>query len=364
MRVFTEQLAAAFERQGVATLTLDLAQVQFTDVLRVAREEQPDMTCCFNGVLPDEQRGFLCEFLDIPHFAWILDPPYEFLPLKDSPYNLIGVVDASYRALYSALGCDNCLFLPHGTDPQVSDEMEKIYEVALIGTCLDANVQEAQWKELLPANAVKLLYRAAESVKADADTTPLDALCREAGVSLAEMETAVAHDIPLIQLWVQLERYLRGRDRLDLIDAIDDADLHLFGRGWKEAVGDLKGNIHIHPAVDYPQAMQVMAQSKILINSVPVFKHGGHERIFTGPCQGAAVMANESAYLQENFEPGVDILTYSLSDKSGVNALLKEYLGDEVKRQALVRAAREKILKDHSWDARVKTLQSRLSLSP
>lgn len=356
LRVFTHQVEAAFQRQGIETRAIDLAEVQFTDVVKEARDLNADVTCCFNGVLPNEQRGFLCEFLDIPHIAWIVDPPYEFLPLKDSPYNLIGCVDASYCQLYKALGCDNAIFLPHGCEGSIADNEEKTFEVALIGTCLDSRKQEEQWKELLPDEVVKLLYRASEQVFTDHCTTPLEALCELSGHSLAELETATIADISLMQLWVQLERYLRGRDRLELVDTIDNAELHIFGRDWDVAFPNPKPNVHIHPPIDYLQAMEVMAKSKIVINSVPVFKHGGHERIFTAPCRGAAVLANDSHYIRNHFEPGVDILTYSLADKSRVNAILRDYLDDEAKRSGLVTVAREKILASHTWDQRVKAL--------
>lgn len=356
LHVFSEELAAAFQRQGIQVYLCDLATHSFADICSLARQWSPDITACFNGILPDKKRGFLSEYLGLAHLSLLVDPPYEFLPLKDDPYGIIACVEASSCRLFKDLGAQQTLHFLHAVDPDLSylPEAKRSIDVVLLGTFLDYRELEQCWNQL-PSSLRHLLYRSAERVLGDECSTCLDILCEELELPLSAIWTEI-EGYPLRQLWVQLETYVRGRDRFELVHAIQDCQLHLYGDHWEKAFSQVPSHVTLHAPVSYSEALEVLKMSKIALNSVPVFKHGSHERLFVGPCCGAAVLSNATAFIQEHFEEGKSILTYPCANKGEVNTQIRSLLDDEEKRQELVTTAENTIRANHSWDQRVQQL--------
>jgi spore maturation protein CgeB len=168
--------------------------------------------------------------------------------------------------------------------------------------------------------------------------------------------------IDFLTLLDQLEDYINGRDRMELIKSIKDAEVHIFGsgsEGWKHALKKSK-NVTVHDLVPYDEALNMMRQSKIVLNSVPSIKAGAHERIFAGIASGAAVLTNDNLYMHENFKHGEDILFYQNGHWDEVNQSVNEYLNDENKRLKLVKKGQEVVRNGHTWDHRAATLVSEL----
>ena len=69
---------------------------------------------------------------------------------------------------------------------------------------------------------------------------------------------------------------------------------------WKKYF-EKQSNIIVHDAVPYAESLEIMKQSKIVLNSSIKNKFGAHERIFAGLASGALVLTNENIYLKEYF---------------------------------------------------------------
>src|SRR5262249_41690528 len=120
--------------------------------------------------------------------------------------------------------------------------------------------------------------------------------------------------IDFVAILDDLEMYIRGKDRFELIDAIKDAKVDIFGSadgevGWKNYLGH-KRNITVHEPVPFEQALAIMKHSKIVLNSCPWIKNGAHERIFSGLACGALVITSENPYMSQEFKDGESIVFY------------------------------------------------------
>lgn len=170
-------------------------------------------------------------------------------------------------------------------------------------------------------------------------------------------------------MYYYLDNYTRGKDRVELIRSIKDARVHVFGEtsqdnavgilGWKQYLAGQK-NVTINPSIPFGAAMHVMRKSKIILNSMPFFKNGTHERVLAGLACGAVPVTTENLFFREIFKDGEDILFYQMDKREDVNAKINQLLADESKREAMARRGAEKVKAGHTWDIRVEQLLTEL----
>lgn len=354
LHFFSSELAAAFNSQGVECKLVDFSTLSFPELLSIVRDWDAEVTVSFNGLAPDPKRGFLSEFLGLPHLALLVDPPYRLLPLKDDPYSAIGCVDDSYCKLFKSLSQKHSFPFYHAASSTMTydENTERPIDLVLLGSFLDYRQLEFEWKETMPKKVYQLLIDVAEATLADTHSSSLEILLALTNSPVKQIETAHYEGYSLLELWYQIECYIRGKDRLELIQALDEHTVHVYGVGWEKAFENPPKHIQLHKALSYNEGLEVLKKSKIALNSVPVFKEGSHERLFVSPCCGAAVLSNETEFIKKNFSIGREILTYSPKDKSGVNALVQQYLSDESARKTLVKSAESLIRTSHTWEQR------------
>jgi len=58
--------------------------------------------------------------------------------------------------------------------------------------------------------------------------------------------------------------------------------------------------------------------------------------------------------MENLFEPGKEIAVYNSLEE--IPQLVDKYLNDEVARKQIIKAARKRILNEHTYDCRIKTL--------
>ena len=113
----------------------------------------------------------------------------------------------------------------------------------------------------------------------------------------------------------------------------------------------------IHPAAFGLDYYDVLARSKIVLN-----RHIGcagndasNMRMFEATGMGACLLTDNKRNLAELFEPGVEVVTYDSVDDAieKVDWLLEH----DAEREAIAAAGQRRTLEDHSFAARVKTLE-------
>jgi len=166
--------------------------------------------------------------------------------------------------------------------------------------------------------------------------------------------------IDFVEVLDQIEMYIRGKDRFELINAIKDAKVDLFGSAdgqasWMKCLGN-KRNIVFHDPVPFEQALAIIKHSKIILNSCPWIKNGGHERIFAGMALGALVITNENFYMREQFKDGESIVFYQHKKWDKVNRRVNEYLESDGKREKVVEEGRKIVQEKHTWNQRAEQL--------
>jgi hypothetical protein len=366
-RDFTRCLREALERQGVTSFLVDTAhgELEPHDFERI-RQEKPDLLMTFSQIVPSLDGGFICDTLEIPHLSILLDPVVNSLKLTGSPYSLISCVDRDDCAFLRQSGFEQSFFLPHAVDrARVEPELgPRPYPISFIGSCYDPQAQRSLWDDQYPAEICEVMDEVAERLLSEGDSSLVQTL-----FTVWAEQGLAAKEFDLAQLCFDIDYYVRALDRMTLITAFPEHEVHVFGetqwatapgaRSWSELLQDYS-NIVVHPAVSYAQSFDILRQTKICLNSSPFFRDGTHERVFAGMACGCAVLTSRSRYLEEQFFEEEELLFYDFDLLEIAEARVEELLADERRRVILAHRGAQKVYHDHTWDQRAETLLEEL----
>lgn len=368
-RHFTLKLAEAMDRKGIITKIVDTREGEnmTPEVIASIYQFAPDITCSFSSFTPTEEGLYLWDFLKIPHVAFLVDPVLYNINLIKSPYSIISCVDRFDCEQLRQHQFQKTFFWPHAIERELAPDpkAKKIYDVVFLGSCHDYESLQDSYRQRCSEPVGKALDRAAEIVLGDNKTPLTDALV----LAWNEMKLDVSEQ-DFCALFYYFDNYTRGKDRVDLIRSVTDAEVHVFGElvvddpmsvlGWKEYLG-AQPNVVLHPSVPYEEAMEILKKSKICLNSTPFFKNGSHERIFASLACGAVPITTDNLFVREFFKDGEDLILYQHRNLSEVNGKVNELLANENKRQAIAAKGRAKVMAEHTWDTRVDQLVEELA---
>ena len=95
--------------------------------------------------------------------------------------------------------------------------------------------------------------------------------------------------------------------------------------------------------------------SKINFNCTSQQMKGAvNQRVFDVPACNGFILTDHRYQMEKLFEPGKEIAVYNSPQE--IPQLVEKYLNDEPARQQIVKAARKRILAEHTYDCRLKVL--------
>lgn len=363
---FTVSVHEALLRAGIKSRLLEAKRHDPDPFIKALMDETPDCTLSFNGVLPDSEGRFLADMIKIPHVGVLVDSSVYFARFVPSTHSITTCVDEASVVFFQGLGFNRSFFLPHGVDRSISADPEgtREYDVVMLGSCIDYEGVRASWKERFTAPLRKVMEDAADFALETPSLPCYQAFVEtlnKAVLAKADIDPTKIHYLAVL---AEVETYLRGKDRIELVKAVKDARVDIFGasddlKGWKDYLGDRK-NVVIHDPVPFEQVLSIMKHSKIVLNSSPWIYRGVHERILSGLACGALVITNENGYLQEHFKDGESIVMFRHGKWDKVNHRVNEYLESESLRRQVAEAGRKVVMKGHTWDHRVAHLLNEL----
>lgn len=359
---FTHKFYEALTRLGVHCRILEAKFDDPKPFLQQIFNDPPDCTLSFNGLLPDDNGYFFSDMIQIPHVACLTDPPTRFIELAKSPKTIITCMDSSGVDFFHELNVSNVFFMPHGVEKNLKGdpETERPIDLLMLSTCIDYNAIRKEWQEKYPPALCKVLDEAAEATLADQTTSHINAFISALDHHMKIDRDLDLNTVPYVEAIVELDDYIRGKDRVELLHAIKDYPIDIYGMGpWEKFVGNTKARVHT--PVPFKEALQLMASSKIVLNSCPTTKHGTHTRVLSGAISGAVSLTAENPYMTHYFKDKQDILYYRHSDLSKVNKNVGDLLSDRSKRIAMAHNGMKITLEHHTWDHRASRLLKNLS---
>lgn len=361
---FTLKLHEALQRSGVKSRILEAQRDNPKPFLSELFKEVPDCTLSFNGLLPDNEGRFFCDLIKIPHVACTVDSPNSFFSLANSPHTIITSVDRNACEFFRGIHAKHALFMPHGVEKHLDvkpDNESRPYDVLMLSSAIDHDEVRNQWRKKFSEPLSKVMEDAADLALSDQKTSYVQAFVITLDKYVSSGAPIDPAKIEFIEILEEIETYIRGRDRLELVKGITDAKVHVFGSGnWKKLLKN-QSNVVIHDGVPFDQAIDLMNQSKIVLNSCAWIKNGTHERILTAASAGAVVVTAENEYMKEYFSDGMNITYYRYRQWDKVNHSINQLLSNESKRKEIAAAGRDQVIRNHTWDHRAAVLLKELA---
>ncbi len=130
-----------------------------------------------------------------------------------------------------------------------------------------------------------------------------------------------------IRLFQDMDGMLRSRARAEVVRTLADQDvkIHIYGEGW-QYLDCKQENLIIHDRIPFDETIPLMADARIVLNVMPWFKSGVHDRIYSAMLNGSVSLTDGSEYTDRTLTDGREVLLYSLEYLQDLPGKIKKYL--------------------------------------
>lgn len=357
-RYFCDELLQAFCNMGCIVAMLDLTV--FPDM------DCPDQFALYDMIISFDVTGIeLYNTMNVKPFFWtiLIDPPiYLNERLKQIKGDvMVSCIDrnhVSYIDRYYKNIPWTC-FLPHGGI--TGDPLPKIpycdrkYDVVILGSLQNFN----DINKVI--NSLKAEYNPLAELIIDSAIKDLSSELSDIVLEKTKELSLNFDDITfreLMYIMRPVDALRRYYQRFSFIESLtsNGISLDIWGSGWEQLTTETnKDQLRLHGDISYNEAKNVMRDSKILLNAMPLYHDGSHERVFAAMQSGAIVASDRSIFLEECFYDHKDIIFYDPNDIEALSSTIKTLLNDPVRAQYIIDNAYVLSL-NHTWSMRAASI--------
>lgn len=344
-------------------MTLDAFVSQMTGAFT---EFKPDFVLTVNHLGVDHE-GVLATLLkqyDIPLASWFVDNPHLILGaytnLFDVPTALF-TWDSDTVDSLKGMGFDNVFYLPLGADPirftpQRAEPVEQWRApISFVGNSMLAKTLKRLETAMPSARLIETGMLVAKAFSDSGEPHAGRFLRNNFPELIAEYEALQPRGRQLafdtFITWQATMLY-----RLDCVLRIMDFDPLIVGDpGWHELLKGRDGWRYHSELSYYSDLPDFYPLSDINFNCTSQQMKGAvNQRVFDVPCCGAFLLTDHRRQMEELFEPGREIVSYSHPDE--IPGLVEKYLNAPDERRRIAEAARKRVLAEHTYDHRMTNL--------
>lgn len=358
---FIEKIALGFSQQGVKVHIINALMIekQLSDIIY-----NTDLVVSFNGIISDNN-GIVktIDRFNIPCWHFLVDHPYfHHIRLLNGVRNqIISVIDRKHLDYLNTFykNTKNNFFVPHGgayNESMVCNFNDKKYDLAFIGSYCDSQDfidKLADYTEDFQEAMIK-------SVE-DVWNGTINTLEESVLVNLKGYKAVDYDNFPdTMSVFEFLDDYIRSERRTLMIKTAlkSGYDVHVFGNGWDLFKNENSSNLIIHDGVSYEESLKIMSESKIVLNNMPLFSDGSHERVLSAMASGSICLTDSSKWLKENFVDGIDLFYYDWNDINEMIEIIDKIMTNKVNYDEIINNGRRKVVENHLWSNRAKTILS------
>ncbi len=334
-------------------------------LLRRLAADSPDLVFTVNHLGVDRE-GVLMECLHrlkIPLASWYVDSPALILNLyagRSSELAYIFTWDPTYIPWVKALGFEHVYPLPLATDPEVFAPRPAgrlrpwACRVSFVGNSLTRPVAEKRARLPGGPDFDRLFDHLAGAYRREPYRDLATVIAQEdlKAPLLADLAPRQRVDLEAGMIWAATRDYRR-----DCVRQLAPFQPVIYGDGgWRELVGP---EFSLRPEVRYYEELPLVYQaSQINFNATSLqMKAAVNQRVFDVPAAGGFLLTDFREQLTEVLEVGREVVCYRHPEE--IPDLVRFYLAHPEERRRLTQAARQRVLKEHTY---VHRLQSMLAL--
>lgn len=180
-----------------------------------------------------------------------------------------------------------------------------------------------------------------------------------------------------------LDYYIRYKNRERIVKMLAKANfkIHIFGSGWQDMEWDdviddldeegmdetekeavlkrIKSNIILYPYVTSEACLTIFKQAKFVLNVLPSFHNGAHDRIFNAMLNGAICITDTNAYMDTILVDGENALIYNWKQPEAIIDKLKIYLSNDKEKDCKrILDNAYQMAKNHTWTKRAEIVET------
>jgi hypothetical protein len=368
LRLHVDQLAEALSALGHEARVVDMMADDRQMQLDAAIADPPDCFFGFSGVGCDLKigEGSAYDHLGCAYASIYVDNPVHHLARLQTPIrkHVALFLDRGHlqfvNASRFARGFAQLGFLPPGANelpdpPDLSDEAFARRDIALMFTGTYRGAPQTPWRQWPESPARTVAEGVAERMAADARLPILDALravLRQLG---AELTPQLFSDVAPLLSGPQFFAEAYHRDAVLRALGRAGLPLHVWGNGWGPLVESCPSFVY-GGVGSFAETLHTLRCARVVLNINNGFTAGGHERVFTAMCAGAAVFSDANRYYEEAFKDGREIATYSWTKLAAAPEQLATLIADPERAAGVARAGAKRAMAEHRWTDRAQRL--------
>lgn len=369
VNLFSNQLKQGFLELGYEIFDFDLRQSTKSLGLLYQYIQDGSVTAmiAFNSLfygmtLPSGEN--MWEVLGIPCINILVDHPYWYhnILMRMPSTGIVLCIDRNHmnyvNRFYPNISCNG--FIAHGgtslcpvRKPVSERKIDVLYAGSLYADYDQYKPDFSAWnfpaKEICERSIRQLLDEPKDTIEAVVEHQLL-----QADIILPYEELR-----RFISSCVYIERVVSSYYRERIVGSVAKAgiSLELYGDGWSGCDWIGLPNVNYGGRVAPEMILSKMEDSKIVLNTLPWFKDGSHERVFNAMLCGAVAVSETSQYLEEVL-PSDTWKAFDLSAESlsTLPQSIIELLSDENRLQKIASAGYELAASAHTWKARAMEL--------
>lgn len=368
LRLHVDQLSQALAEIGHETVVVDMVADDRQAQLNTALMSMPECVFGFSGVGVDLRgdSGSLYDVMGAVYATLYVDNPVHHLARLQTPVrrNVAFFLDRSHLQFVNAspfarnfaqLG-----FLPPGANqlpepPDLSDEAFARRDIPLMFTGTYRGAPQAPWRQWPQSPARTVAEGVCERMVADARLPILDALRQVLKQLGAELTPQLFTDIAPLLSAPQFFAEAYHRDAVLHALGAAGLPLHIWGNGWEPLV-ERYGSFVYGGVGSFAETLQTLRRVRVVLNINNGFLAGGHERVFTAMCAGAAVFSDANRYYEEAFKEGREIVTFAWPKLANAPDQLAALVADPARAGQIARAGAIRAQAEHRWTERAQRL--------
>lgn len=356
------ELKRAMKRLDLSFLTVEFRQEPefLKELFETVALFRPDFILTINHAGLDEE-GQVLEWLrkcGVPLASWFVDKHDMFLRRKVDPNALLGVFtwDPDGVEAIRCQGTPSVEYLPLATDPEIffpsPDDCGHRYDVAFVGSSWNGkiadNIQAGRYPDFLLES-----YRSLASLlETSPHLSPVALIARNAAQLLVRLEQEDPRTQGMFIRLLQLEA-TRLR-RLRCVECLLPYAPAIVGDiAWKDSLIRHELPFSWYERIHYEKDLSSFFQQVAVNFNTTSLQSGNanNQRVFDVPSCGGFLLTDRTASLEDLFEPDVEVACYeTVEDIAGQ---VEQWLEDESGRNAIVQAARKRVLAEHTYEHRL-----------
>jgi spore maturation protein CgeB len=360
------EVMRGFRKLGheVRTVLFDRRREQGEEVVRRILTEVndygPDLVFTVNHLGLDRQ-GLLMEFFQrwrVPVVSWYVDSPAIILHLyegRPSEFAYIFVWDPAFIPEVKALGFEKVFSLPLATDPEIfcpRPGASGRTSVAFVGNSLTGAVRE-KMRRLPGSPAFRRLFSKLTQAYREKPFRRLRELLVQSGWGkhplILRLSQEELTDLEAGIIWSATREH-----RLACVRRLAPFRPVIYGDpGWRRL---LKAPFIVRPEVNYFAELPLVYRGTVVNFNVTSLqmKTAVNQRVFDVPAAGGFLLTDFKAQLPELLEIGKEIICYHHPNE--IPELTRHYLKSTRQREEVIARGRRRILAEHTYLHRLKTM--------